>query len=192
MAVINLLPTEHKREIRAARTNVLLVRYIAILTTAFVVLGGLLAGAYVVLNVERDAAIATVKENEQRVASYQPVRLQAESYRTDLTIAKSILDQKASYTALIYKIANIIPSNVVLDDLVIDPRTFGSTVTLNASSKSYDDATRLKDALKKNKEIFTNVQVISLRATETSEGAEQIEYPVKATLSVVFNREALK
>ncbi|MES2876518.1 MAG: PilN domain-containing protein [Patescibacteria group bacterium] len=187
--MINLLPYENKAEIRAGRMNILLVRYIAILVCAGLVLGGLVVGSYVVLNNTRSSAQVKVVENQQRVSAYQTTKSQADSFRTDLTTAKTILDSSVSFSKLIYKIAAIVPSGVILDGLTLDPQTFGSSVNLTASAKSFDDASKLRDAFIKNDQIFTNVQLQSIRSSDSGESTTEA-YPVKVSLTVVINKGA--
>lgn len=187
--MINLLPDERKAEIRAGRTNVLLLRYIVITLTAVVVLGGLLAGSYIVLDGAKENAQIKVNENEARVSAYNDVRTNADSFRADLATAKTVLDDDISFTKLIYKIANVVPRNVVLDNLNLDPATFGSNITMNASAKTFADAGKLKDAFIKSSDIFTNVQIQSLSSDSSTSGSG---YPVKVTLTVVINKGALK
>lgn len=186
--MINLLPYEHKQEIRAGRTNVLLVRYIAILLCAALVLGGLVAGSYLTINTTKTDAEAKVAENQRRVAEYQDIKTQADSFKADLATAKSIFDNNVSFSKLIYKIADTVPRNVILSDLVLDPQTFGSSVTMTASAKTFTDATKLKDSFIKNDQIFSNVKLQTIRSAE---GAGEA-YPVKVNLSVVINKGALQ
>jgi hypothetical protein len=187
--MINLLPDERKAEIRAGRTNVLLLRYIFITLTAVVVLGGLLAGSYVVLDGAKQSAQLKVSENQSRVSAYNDVRSQADSFRKDLATAKTVLDDDTSFTGLIYKIANIVPRNVILDDLNLDPATFGSDTTITASAKTFADAGKLKDSFTKNGEVFSSVQIQSLTS---SESAPDNDYPIKVILKVVFNKGILE
>jgi Tfp pilus assembly protein PilN len=188
--MINLLPDTNKHEIRAARTNILLMRYIVIMFVAIVVLAGLLIGAYIVLNNARNDAQVKVNENEQRVADYKNVKAKADAFRTDLTTAKSILNSDVSYTKLIYRIASITPPNVVLDSLNLDPKTFGSSATMSASAKTFADATKLKDAFIRSDDIFTNVQLQTIKTGDSATIGD--EYPVKVVLSVVINKDALR
>lgn len=187
--MINLLPDDYKQEVRAGRTNVLLVRYIMILGSAVFVLGALSIGAYVVLNNTRSIAEAKVAQNEQSVTSFAPVRAQADAFRGDLSTAKTILANDVSFAKLIYEISSIVPPNVVLDDLSLDPKNFGSNATMNASAKSFDDATKLKEAFIRNDQIFSNVQLQTIR---TSDSGSTNAYPVKVNLSVVINKGALQ
>ena len=183
--MINLLPYEYKDEIRAARTNVILVRYIAILLLAAGVLGALVVGSYITLNGTKANAEEKEAQNTARLAQYQDIRNRSDAFRTDLATAKSILDSSISYSKLIYGIANAIPRGVVLDDLDLDPSTLGTSMTLNASAKTVADATKLRDALAANSQVFTGVQLQSLRSSGSSTGDA---YPVKVTMSVVINK----
>lgn len=188
--MINLLPEEQKAEIRAGRTNVLLLRYIFITFSAVIVLAGLLIGSYVVLDSAKQAAEQKVAENQSRMSAYNDVKAQADAFRTDLATAKSVLDNDVSFTKLIYEIADTVPPNVILNDLDLDPATFGSPVTMNADARSFADAGKLKDAFVKNSQIFSNVRLQSLSsdAGSSSNGG----YPVKVTLSLIINKGALK
>lgn len=188
--MINLLPPTHKEEIRAGRTNVLLVRYIAILLCAAVVLGGLLVGAYIVLNSTKSIAEEKVAENVARTSAFQNTRAQSDAFRSDLATAKTIMDGKISFSKLIYEIAAIVPPNVVLDNLTLDPQTFGSSIDLTASAKSFDDATKLRDAFSNNNQVFTDVSLQTIRNPESPTTDDP--YPVKVTLSVVINKGALQ
>lgn len=188
--MINLLPDEHKQEIRAARTNVLLVRYIAILVCAGLVLGGLILSAYIALDGTKQAASEKVAENQQRASEFLNTKTQADTFRSDLSTAKAILDGSVSFSKLIYKIADAVPHNVVLDGLTLDPTTFGSSVTLTASAKTFGDATKLRDSFLKNDQIFSNVRLQSVKGSGASSSGDA--YPVKVSLSVVINKGALQ
>ena len=189
--MINLLPPEHKQEIRAGRTNVLLSRYIGILIVAAIVLSGLVAGVYLTLNGTKAVAETKVAENQSRTAEYQSIKSQTDSFKADLSTAKNILDNSVSFSKLIYRIAEIVPPNVVLGSLALDPQTFGSSVTMDASARSFDDAARLRDAFIKNSDVFSNVQLQTIESSGDTSG-EAGSYPVKVNLSVVINKGALQ
>lgn len=188
--MINLLPYEHKEEIMAARTNVVLVRYITILILAAIVLGGLIVGAYFALNGTKESAELKASENTSRLAAYQQTKLRADTFRSDLTTAKTILDSNVSFSKLIYEIADTVPAGVVLDDLTLDPATFGSSVTMNASAKTFNDASKLRDSFRANNQVFSNVQVQTIKSSGAA--ATDKNYPVKVVLSVVINKGAIQ
>lgn len=185
--MINLLPDEHKNQIRAGRTNVLLLRYIGMLVSAIVVLSGLVVGSYVVLNTSRESALAKVSDNNQQVTEYTKIRDEAEQFRSDLATAKTIMDNEVTYSKLIYKIADVVPSGVVLDSLELDSAKLGSSATMSASAKTYNDAVALKNAFIKDENLFSDVSFETLSYTDEGGGS----YPIKVSLSVTIRKEAL-
>mgnify|MGYP000897754336 FL=1 len=185
--MINLLPYEHKKEIRAGRTNILLVRYITMMVMSLVVLGGLVGGSYVVLNNTKTSAEQKVQDNEKNVAAFKDVKNRTESFRSDLATAKAIFDKEVTYSKLIYKIADVIPQNVVLDNLTLDPQKLGSSATMAAKAKTYEDAVKLKEVLIKNDELFTDVSFETVTCSSSTD-----EYPVTISMKVTIKREAIK
>jgi Tfp pilus assembly protein PilN len=188
--MINLLSDSYKREIRAGRMNVILLRYIMMLIGGIVLLSVLIGGSYVVLTTARSDAQSKVNENRTNLAKYSNLKTQADAFRSDLSTAKTIFDKEIQYSKLIYKIADIIPRNVVLDSLTLDPSKVGSSATMNASAKSYDDAVNLKKALIANGNIFTDVSFDTLNNGATAEGTSD-PYPVKVSLKVTIQKAAL-
>ncbi len=184
--MINLLPNEYKSEIRAARTNVLIVRYIILLLAGVVLIAGLLAATYFSLTLAQDAAKERVAENEKREAEFADTKKEADQFRSDLAIAKAIIDNEVQYSSLIYKISAVLPKNVILDSLSVDSQTIGTQVTFSASAKSTNDALALKTAFENEKELFSNVYFESITYQE-----EASSYKYKTSLSVVINKEAL-
>lgn len=194
--MINLAPDTYKTEIRAARANVLLIRYICILSIAIIVLGGLVGGAYVVLDASRASAQEAMNSSSLKTSRYDSIRLRAEKLRADLATAKSILDQKVSYTKLIHEIASSLPSGVVLSTLDLDPATFGSEMTINASARDFKSASQLESKLASKSTLFSSVKLLSMETGEAGDNSGDNSsvpgYPVHVSVSVVINKEALK
>lgn len=188
--MINLLPYEHKREILAARTNSVLLKYILILSAALVVLVGLTVAAYIVLFRTEQSAQSRVLENNNEVAQYSSLNKQATEFRANLATAKAILDKQTAYSKLVYRIADAVPSNVILESLSLDQSTIGTETQLNANAKTYGDAIRLKDSFTNKPELFGNVRFSTLTGGP-ADGATA-GYPVKVTLSVTIQKDALK
>ena len=100
-----------------------------------------------------------------------------------------ILDQKVSYSALLYELADSMPEGVVIDTLDLDSSTFGSAMTINAKARTFESASQLKDKLSSNTEVFSDVKLLSL---ESAASGDTSEYPVKVSVSVVINKAALQ
>lgn len=184
--MINLLPPEHKRDIRAARANSLLIKYNFLLVGVFLFLLLSIGVVYVYLNNTKATAEATMQENDSKVSNFAMTREEAEQFRQNLSTAKQILDREVNYTKVILKIAGVLPQGTVLTGLSLDAATFGKETTLSAQAKSYDLAIKLKDALGQSG-LFTDVHFQSIAASTNSS-----DYPITVNLMVTFDTKAAK
>ena len=134
---------------------------------------------------------AVIKENEEKTASYNDVKKQAETFATNLQTAKYILNKQIPYNTLIFTVANTLPSGATIDTLSIDPATFGTPTTMVVRVTSYDKAVEVKAALQNAKvnnttPLFTSASFLSIVAAEA--GAK---YPYNATYNVTYSKAAL-
>lgn len=183
--MINLLPDDAKKEIRAARTNVTLVKYMVMLGLGVVFLCLISVVVYFVIMDTKTHAEAVVAENATKSTAYGSVRAQADSLRTSLASAKTILDKEVVYTKVITGIAAVMPPGVVLDSLNLSPSTFGTPITLQAFAKNTNAALALKSNFQQSP-LFSNVTFISL--ANSVQG--QADYPITVSLSLIINKSA--
>ncbi len=187
--MINLLPDDYKSEVRAARTNVLLIRYISILIVAIAVLSGIVVTAYIVLDARKVATQSLLDASNERAAKYSSIRAEADELRSSLSNAKLILDQKVSYSKLIYEIAASMPNDIVLSTLELDSESIGSSMTIDANAKTVEAASKLRDRLASNNAVFSDVKLLTLESGASGGGNE---YPVKVSVSVIINKAAMQ
>jgi Tfp pilus assembly protein PilN len=184
--MINLLPPANKRQIRAGRSNTLLVRYNFFLLGALGFLLVAIGVVYFYLVNTKTSAETVVKENQTKVVNYQQVEQEANAFKSNLAVAKQILSKEVVYTKVILEIAALIPKGVILDNLNLDAKTFGTETTLTARAKTVDDAIALKNSFQ-NSPSFSNVHFQSI-ATAEAGGA----YPISVSLNVTINKDAAK
>ena len=182
--MINLLPLAEKRQLKAARTNVLLVRYNILLLGAVIFLGMATGITYVYLNNTAANSEKVISDNQAKVSAYSATATQAEQFRSNLSIAKQILDHEVTYSKIIVGIAQILPSGVVFTSLNLDAQTFGTETTFTAQAKSYDRALALKDAFQASP-LFSNVHFQSITTTDGT-------YPVSINLNVTIKKDVTK
>ncbi len=189
--MINLLPPEDRRQLAAARTNTLLLRYSVLLGAFIGILILELVGMFVVVNMGKSQNEATIRDNQTKTATYASVQQQADAFRTNLSTAKYILDKQVPYTTLILTLANNLPSGAVIDRLTLDPATFGTPTTLNVMTTSYSRAIEVKTALQNAKvngktPLFSSVSFQSVASTEN-----KTSYPYTAIYNVTYSKAAL-
>lgn len=184
--MINLLPESYKKELRAARMNVALLRYNLLAVGAVALL--LLAWATIsgILTLTKINAEDTSKRNEQQASEYASTRKDAEEYRTNLETAKQILANQVDYTDVIMGITKLLPNGVVLDSINLSDKDFGNQTTIAARAKDYASVAKLKESFEKSS-LFTNV---FFQAVTSAPDSSSNSYPLSASISVKLNKVA--
>lgn len=189
--MINLMPPNDRRQLAAARTNTLLLRYSVLLGAVIGILVIELIAMFVVVNMEKGQNEATIRDNQAKTASYAAVEQQAASFRTNLSTASYILGKQISYTSLILALANSLPSGSVISQLSLDPSSFGTPTTLNVTTTSYQRAIDVKTALQ-NAKINSSLPLfssVSFQSVSTTGGTSA--YPFTAVYNVTYSKAAL-
>lgn len=186
--MINLLPHQSKREIRAARTNVLLFRYTIASLIALVILflvGGAVA---LLLNESKLRSENITKENQAEVAGFSDVQNRANAFRTDLTKSKELLDSETRYHLVVREVARLLPSGTEINDFRVSEASFGTPFTLQVKVTNGDRAAALLQSFQQSS-IFTNPEYGTL-TSNTGEDSET--YPYSLELIVTLSKEAIK
>lgn len=186
--MINLLPHDEQRQLRAARTNVLLLRYNVLLLGAIIFLVVAVSITYLQLTNTKVLAQTNIAQNNDKSSSFIPVKNQADQFRTNLATAKQILDREVTYTKVVLAIAKVLPSGVVLENLSLDAQTFGTSTTLVAHAKDYSRALALKESFQTSS-LFSDVHFDSIASGDSTSNAE---YPVTVNMNVTIIKDAAK
>ena len=190
--MINLLPLEDKRQLAAARTNTLLLRYSVLLAIVIVLLVLETAGMYFVLDAGTAQNKATIAENQQKTAAYADTKREADALTANLATAKYILGRQVPYTDLILTIANSLPQGSTLDTLALDPATFDTPTSLTVKITSYGKSIEVKSALQNAKlkgttPVFSSVSFQSVAANNDT----NTPYGFTATYHVTYSKAVL-
>lgn len=187
--MINLLPYERKAEVRAARLNTTLANYILLSLIALGLVSGIVIFSYISLSMIRVNAQARVDENVQKIAGYSKISQEASSFRSDLSVAKQILDKELAYSSLLIQFAKYVPKGIVIDNLPIDQKILGTPTTINAHASSSDTALAFKTLLETQPTLFSDVRFDSL--TFESQPADPV-HPINITMSITFKKDTLQ
>jgi hypothetical protein len=180
--MINLLSDSYKQEIRAARNNVLLVRYILLLVAGAAFLAISLGVAFYYLSSIKANAEHTITENSQKEGSYAKVRAEAEEFRSTLSQAKTILDQQVSYSSAIIAITHLLPPGTALESLKLDSKSFSGPMTLSVKVSGESAAKDLLDRFQASSDV-TSVQKGNISVSDDA------HYPYTMDLSVTFSKD---
>lgn len=186
--MINLLSPNDKKQLHAARRNTIWARYtfltIAVLVSINIILG---ATALIIQN-EQDSFRQKIATNEnQRDKDYIATRQEAEKFRQNLAIARTILGEETKYSDIILSIARAIPPGCILGNLTLNAQSFSTTTsqTLSFNCRSQDDVVSLKTAMENAPGIFGKVSILS---TTLAQGNDSSGYPVTASISTLIKK----
>lgn len=191
--MINLLPPEAKRQMRAARSNVVLRRYFVILLIGLGLTAGVFLFGIQITVAQRVEADKIKAKSEASARDYAETRKAADNFTKDLATAKTILASDIKFSDLITDIAGVVPSGVILSDLSFTAENLNAPLVINARATTYDNAVKLKNSLE-DSPIFENVsfQRVSSEGTESQATEITAKYPVIATVSVKLSKRSNK
>jgi len=129
--MINLLPDEMKKDLRAARTNTVLLRYNIMLIFAVLFLAGALAIVYVFLSTMKTSAEQAIKENVVKEQSYVAVKQEADIFKNNLSDAKTIFDEELSYSRALVRYAQLFPDGTATNNIQFSPTSFNTPMDVS-------------------------------------------------------------
>lgn len=162
--MINLLNPEHFAELRASRLNFRLRRYIILAVVATIGIVAIYSGGYWSAN--NEYALAK-KQNEAALAelkSHEGLKKRLAEYRANLVIADKILNTQVVYSEFLVYTAQAMPPNTILASVSLSTKALDvagpqkGIMSLEARTKSYDDALRLKESLEASP-LFSDVRL---------------------------------
>jgi Tfp pilus assembly protein PilN len=179
--MINLLAPSYKQEMRAARLNILLLRYVFILAVGIVFLACISGLFYMSLVSSADSAQSRIDKNSSKVAGLENVQYKANQFKSYLSTDKLVFSKSISYSDFLIDFAQAMPSGTVIDSLTLSSATLNKPITITAKARSYNDAINLKNAFNKSS-IFSNVSFQSI-----SENKDSV-YPIDIALTVTIKK----
>jgi Tfp pilus assembly protein PilN len=168
LVMVNLLPPETKRQIRAARTNVILYRYCLLILVTAILLGGVFAVGFLSDMSDRHRADESKAASQAAAAPYAKTKSAAQAFAADLTAARTILGGNTSFSKLVLDIAAIVPPGVVLNNLALGTTAKADTpIDISGRASSYAAAVSLKNSLEASP-IFEKVNIVNVSQTDVS------------------------
>ncbi len=181
--MINLLPDENKKVIRAGRMNRLLMRYVFLSGIALGVLLVVMMIAWLLLDNIKQSAQARIDNSGSSNTTLANDVVAMNNFRQNLSRAKQILDSQINYSGVILRYASAIPKGVVIDKLDLDPTIVGKQITFTANVKDSESVLSLKESLT-GSPYFDDVHFTEI----SSDAASSAGYAFTVQISVTVNR----
>ncbi len=181
--MINLLSQQSRRELAAARRNIILRQYIFATLLLCIGVTGVFVVGYVLLYNQANAYRQDAARYAPMRESYGDVIKEASDYSKNLATAKAIFDNEFIFSDLLTTLAHTLPKNTILSGINIRTVELSKPIELTCNTKSYSDAEALKKAFQGSR-FFKDTKLRSI--TKMPEGA----YPYTVALITTLDKTA--
>lgn len=168
--MINLLPHDHKQEIRFGRLSGIFFRYsiyifcLAVLITLLAVYGFFALGGI------ESSAQKAIANNAQEVKTLQDQKKAVEDFKGNLILSNQLLKNRHVYSIALVRIGNLVPKGAYINSLTLSQETYDTPFTITATAVDHNAALLLKSNLEKS-EYFEGVSIERL-TVQTAKGGD--------------------
>jgi len=184
--MINLLPPERSQSIRYGRMNAMLLRWIAGLGAATVVLIIIIIGGWLYINQQSNNLQDDINGAQSQLTAQNLPKVQkdADEISGDVKVINQILSREVRFSDLLKSIGQIMPAGAILNSLTLT--SANGAIDLSANTTSYSTAAQIAVNLSDPKNgLFTKVDIISINCTSGSTA-----YNCSATFKALFSKSA--
>lgn len=160
--MINLLPPEDKKRLRAARRNTIWVRYNLFLVAALIALNIVIGAVAFMIQIDKAAIQTKIDQNKSTntSASSEQIKKQIEALKADMKIAKTLVDNQPDYVYGVINFYGSVPKNCFFPSVGSEQLAYGKeyTATFNCKYPEEDPT------------IDTQAELASYVSTELKKG----------------------
>lgn len=145
--MINLLPPKRLLDMRIARSNTVLRRYVELVVFSILIIFVALAAAYYLLNRQQQNVKSTLETNQQKVAELEPVQKDAEELSATVNTISGLLSSNVKFSEMLTKIGGTMPAGAVLTGLQFSIENTNAPFVISAEVESEERAAVLRNNL---------------------------------------------
>lgn len=185
--MINLLPTEVKRNIHFARRNRRLVKWAAAMFMGVLGIGIVVVAGMLYINYATNAYAKEVEASKANLATQklEETQKRIEDISSTTKLVSQVLSREVLFSKLLQGIGAAMPPGAALQNLSIGKLDGG--IDLQVVAVDYQTGTQaqinLQDPANK---IFDKADIISITCTAPTTGATPTKYPCQVTLRASF------
>lgn len=177
--MINLLPYTNKKQLRAARHNIILAKCLGFLLAGIVFLIISCVITYKLLKTDGTTAQQPIAESSITSANQLPLPNEIDNISSELTTAKTIMNSRTSYAEIVTEIGSALPSGAIIDTISINNSSFNQPFMIYIRTKDQNIGQQAKSRLAKSK-LFSNPKIINIASAKDSSS----DYPYMTTISL--------
>lgn len=145
--MINLLPPNRLANIRIARSNTMLRRYIEFSLVSVLVLIVAVVAAYYLLHSQQVNTQKTVDVDAKQIQQLEPVQKQAEQLSTTVNTIAGLLSRNVKFSDMLTQIGGLMPPGSVLTGLQFSVEDLKSPLVISAQVDTQQKAAILRNNL---------------------------------------------
>jgi Tfp pilus assembly protein PilN len=166
--MINLLPPGRVLNIRLARSNTILRRYVELIIVGSLVLLAAILVARYFFGVQNDNIQRTVDLNNAKIASLQPVQKQAEELSATVNTISGLLSRNVKFSDMLTQIGGIMPPGSVLTGLKFSLEDVEAPLVVSAQVDNEQKAAVLRNNLAASS-LFERAELKNITKIEEEE-----------------------
>ena len=168
--MINLLPPARLLNMRIARNNVILRRYLELALLSMAIVAIAVIGAYYFLESQQNNSEQTASLARQKAEELAPVQKQAEELSVTINTISGLLSRNIKFSEMLTQIGGVMPSGSVLTGLQFSLQDLKSPLVVSAQVENEERAAVLRNNLA-NSALFKSAEIKSI--IEIEEGDEE-------------------
>lgn len=159
--MINLLPPKRLLDIRIARRNTSLRRYVELSVVSTGVLVLAVVASFYFLNTQRVNTQKTFDINEQKVKQLEPVQAQAQQLSVTVNTISRLLSRNIRFSEMLTSIGGLMPSGSSLTGLQLSIEDLNAPLVVGANIDTEAKAAVLRNNLLSSS-LFTKADIVSI------------------------------
>jgi len=163
--MINLLPPKMVLDIKIARNNTILRRYIELTLISILLLIAVIIAAYYFFNVQNQNTKRTVDINQVKIDKLKPVQEQAEQLSATVNTISGLLSRNVKFSEMLTQIGGLMPSGSVLTGLQFSIEDVKSPLVISAQVDNEQKAAVLRNNIA-NSNLFNKADIKSITLIE--------------------------
>lgn len=187
--MINLLPPKRLINMRIARSNTILRRYLELALISVVIVAAAITGAYYILHNQQQDIQKTVSINQEKVKKLEPVQKEAEQLSATINTIAGLMSKNVKFSDMLTQIGGIMPPGSSLTGLQFSLEDTSSPLIVSAQVVSEERAAVLRNNLA-NSALFKDAKIVTIteikkEESETSDPATPVvENPYQYTVTI--------
>lgn len=178
--MINLLPYDIRKQLKAARLNNMLIRYLVLILITAIFIAIICAISFLLIENSRPKQqSAVVSITESNPETYENSLIEFNKIKNNIKIAQEVIAKQTSFSEAMLEISDKLPKDSILENIKI---TNGSQVELTILAKESNITDQISTAFQ-NSNKLTNFSISSNETNKSTNSNYSIKIKATATLN---------